>query len=114
MQHSISALLTGLLHVGIIANMSAKLITRFKNINPDGSIFELVIWKLPAPVPPAQHDYKYRAVYIVDGIRVVGFDNERGKGDHCHFDGTEYPYTFISVEQLVEDFIEAVSQRRTL
>lgn len=93
--------------------MSAKLITRFKNINPDGSIFELVIWKLPAPVPPAQHDYKYRAVYIVDGIRVVGFDNERGKGDHCHFDGTEYPYTFISVEQLVEDFIEAVSQRRT-
>lgn len=93
--------------------MSTKLITRFKNINPDGSILELVIWKLPAPVPPAQHDYKYRAVYIVDGIRVVGFDNERGKGDHCHFDGTEYPYTFISVEQLVEDFIEAVSQRRT-
>ncbi|MFM7482888.1 MAG: DUF6516 family protein [Burkholderiaceae bacterium] len=93
--------------------MSTKLITRFKNINPDGSILELVIWKLPTPVPPAQHDYKYRAVYIVDGIRVVGFDNERGKGDHCHFDGTEYPYTFISVEQLVEDFIEAVSQRRT-
>jgi len=106
-------LLTGLLRVGIIANMSAELITRFKNINPDGSILELVIWKLPAPVPPAQHGYKYRAVYIVEGIRVVGFDNERGKGDHCHLDGTEYPYTFTSVEQLVEDFIAQVSQRRT-
>jgi len=92
--------------------MSAELITRFKNINPDGSIVELVIWKLPAPVPPAQHGYKYRAVYIVEGIRVVGFDNERGKGDHCHLDGAEYPYTFTSVEQLVEDFIAAVSQRR--
>ena len=21
--------------------------------------------------------------------RIVGFDNERGKGDHCHLDGQE-------------------------
>jgi hypothetical protein len=100
--------------VGIIANMPAELITRFKNITPDGAILELVVWKVPAPVPPTEHGYKYRAVYAVNGVRVVGFDNERGKGDHCHLDGTEVPYTFVSVEQLVEDFIAAVAARRAL
>jgi len=43
---------------------------------------------------------------------VVGFDNERGKGDHVHLDGTEVPYAFTSVEQLIEDFIAAVAARR--
>lgn len=57
--------------------------------------------------------YKYRAVHALDGVRVVGFDNERGKGDHCHLDGQELPYTFVSVDQLVEDFIAAVAARRT-
>lgn len=51
-------------------------------------------------------------MYVVNGLRIVGFDNERGKGDHCHLDGTEMPYAFTSVEQLIEDFIAAVEQRR--
>ena len=67
--------------------MAAQLITSIKNINPDGSILEVVIWKVPKPVPPTEHGYKYRAVYVVDGVRIVGFDNERGKGNHCHMDG---------------------------
>lgn len=92
--------------------MPAQLITRFKDIMPDGAILEVVVWKVPAPVPPAAHGYKYRAVYVVDGVRVVGFDNERGKGDHCHFDGMEVPYAFTGVEQLIEDFIAAVATRR--
>jgi len=100
------------MHVGIIANMTARRITAFKNINPDGSILEVVIWKVPKPVPPSEHGYKYRAVYVVDGVRIVGFDNERGKGDHCHMDGKELPYTFTSVDQLLEDFIAAVEKRR--
>ena len=92
--------------------MAAQLITSIKNVNPDGSILEIVIWKVPKPVPPTEHGYKYRAVYVVNGVRIVGFDNERGKGDHCHIDGNEVPYTFSSVAQLVEDFIEAVATRR--
>ena len=99
--------------VGKIANMSAELMTRFKNVTADGALLELVIWKVPQPVPPTSHGYKYRAVYVVDGVRIVGFDNERGKGDHCHLDGAELPYTFTSVEQLIEDFIAAVDSRRT-
>lgn len=98
--------------VGIIANMQARLITKFKNITPEGGVIELVVWKVPAPVPPTEHGYKYRAVYALNGVRVVGFDNERGKGDHCHLDGQEFPYTFVGAEQLVEDFIAAVAARR--
>jgi hypothetical protein len=104
--------LTTVLSVGIIANMAAQLITSIKNINPDGSILEVVIWKVPKPVPPTEHGYKYRAVYVVDGVRIVGFDNERGKGDHCHMDGKELPYSFTGVDQLLEDFIAAVVTRR--
>ena len=92
--------------------MAAELITSIKNINPDGSILEVVIWKVPKPVPPTEHGYKYRAVYVVDGVRIVGFDNERGKGDHCHMDGKELPYAFTGVDQLLEDFIAAVETRR--
>jgi len=100
-------------NVVIIANMSAQLITRFKNITAEGAILEVVAWKVPAPVPPTEHGYKYSAVYVVNGVRVVGFDNERGKGDHCHLDDVEEPYTFTCVEQLIEDFIAAVAARRT-
>ncbi len=81
--------------------MKAELITRFKDITPDGAIIELVIWKVPQPVPTTEHGYKYSAVYVVQGVRIVGFDNERGKGDHCHLDGEEIPYVFNSVEQLI-------------
>ena len=94
--------------------MPAELITRFKDITADGALLEVVIWKVPKAVPPSDHRYKYRAVYVVDGVRIVGFDNERGKGDHCHLDGEQVPYVFKNAEQLIEDFIAAVAARRTL
>jgi hypothetical protein len=99
-------------YVVTIANVPAQLITRLKDVTADGSILEVVIWKVPKPVPPTDHGYKYRAVYMVDGVRIVGFDNERGKGDHCHLDGVEVPYAFTGVDQLIEDFIAAVAARR--
>ena len=92
--------------------MKATLITRFKDVTPEGGVIELVVWRVPQPVPPTQHGFKYRAAYAVDGVRLVGFDNERGKGDHCHLDGHEHDYVFVSVEQLVEDFIAAVDAAR--
>ena len=51
------------------------------------------------PVPPSDHGFKYRLVYVVDGERVVGYDNEAGKGDHKHLgaDETEVPFTFVSM-----------------
>jgi hypothetical protein len=34
----------------------------------------------------------------------VGYDNERGKGDHRHDQGAEVAYAFTGVEQLMADF----------
>ena len=93
--------------------MKAQLITRFKDVTPEGGVIELVVWRVSEPVPPSGHRFRYRAAYAIDGVRVVGFDNERGKGDHCHIQGSERPYIFNSVEQLVEDFIAAVDAQRS-
>ena len=38
------------------------------------------------------------------GQRIVGYDNEAGKGDHRHYRDREEPYTLTSLEQLVADF----------
>ncbi len=48
--------------VRITANLKAALITRFKDITDDGGVIELVVWRVPQPVPPTSHGYKYRAV----------------------------------------------------
>lgn len=100
------------LFVGIVANMPAELITRFKDVTPEGALIEFVVWRLPEAVPPCRHPFKYRLVFIVDGQRVIGFDNERGKGDHRHGNGVEQPYTFVDVDRLIEDFIGEVERWR--
>lgn len=41
---------------------------------------------------------------MIDGKRVVGYDNERGKGDHRHIRGNETPYQFEDVATLIRDF----------
>ncbi len=92
--------------------MKARLITRFKDVTPEGGVIEWVVWRVPAPVPPSEHGLEYRAAYAIGGVRVVGFDNERGKGDHFHVRGIERRYSFTSVEHLIEDFIAAVERVR--
>jgi len=93
--------------------MKARLITRFKDVTPEGGVIELVVWRVTEPVLPSGHGFKYRTAYAIDGVRVVGFDNERGAGDHCHVRGAERRYAFVSVEQLIEDFIAAVDAARS-
>ena len=90
--------------------MKAELITRFRDIAEDGTGLEMVVWRVPDPVPPSEHRFKYRLVYVVAGRRVVGFDNERGKGDHKHFGDREEPYTFVDVDRLIDDFIQEVER----
>jgi hypothetical protein len=40
----------------------------------------------------------------------VGYDNERGKGDHRHIGGRAAPYRFVDVPSLIKDFIKDVEQ----
>jgi len=90
--------------------MKAELIVRERYTHKASGFVEIVIWRVPQPVPPCTHYFKYRLVYIVDDQRVVGFDNERGKGDHYHFGGDEYAYFFRDIATLIADFDATVDR----
>ena len=79
---------------------------------PDGAIVEMTIWLVPEPVAGSKHSFKYSLFYGYPGQRIVGYDNERGKGDHRHLDGREEPYDFSTVEVLVSDFLCDVRRMR--
>jgi hypothetical protein len=90
--------------------MKARRIFYDKAMLPDGSILEMVIWQLPAPTDDRPHSLKYRLFYGRDGKRIVGYDNERGKGDHKHLLDVEKRYKFTSVEKLVADFLADIER----
>ncbi|MBI2236166.1 MAG: hypothetical protein HYU60_04305 [Magnetospirillum sp.] len=79
---------------------------------PDGAIAELTIWQVPKPVQGSAHGLKYSLFYGYPGQRLVGYDNERGKGDHRHTEGREEPYVFTTVEALMADFVADVRKFR--
>lgn len=90
----------------------AQLLFHSKRVFDDGSVLELKIWLLPEPVQGSAHPLKYSLYYGEGGRRLVGYDNERGKGDHRHRGDVEEAYAFRSVEQLVADFEADVSALR--
>lgn len=80
----------------------------------DGTIQEMVIWKLPAVTPERPHGLKYRLHYGgSDGTCLVRYDNEKGKGDHKHIRDSEEPYAFTSPQKLIEDFLSDVARVKT-
>lgn len=84
--------------------MKALQLASTRIIYSDHAFAELVLWRLPKPIDGCMHDYKYRLVYVVNGVCVLRYDNEVGKGDHRHFGGTESAYRFKTAEKLVADF----------
>jgi hypothetical protein len=84
--------------------MKAELLFRQRIDYEDGAIVEMVLWRVPSAVPPSTHGLKYSLFYGRPGVREVGYDNERGKGDHRHVRGVETNYVFTTVEQLIADF----------
>ncbi len=84
--------------------MSAHLIARAKEVRDDGSIVEIVVWRLDAPLPPCGHSFKCRLFYGIAGECRVRYGNERGKGDHRHIGVREEIYAYTSLEALLADF----------
>jgi hypothetical protein len=77
-----------------------------KRFYEGGYILSITIWGVPEPVSPSTHPFKYSLFLGRRGERLVGYDNERGKGDHKHIRGVESPYEFVSLRRLVVDFVE--------
>jgi hypothetical protein len=92
--------------------MKARRIFYDKAVLPDGAVVEMTIWQLPRATTERPHGLKYSLFYGRDGQRVVGYDNERGKGDHKHHREVETRYKFESVEKMVADFLADVERAR--
>jgi hypothetical protein len=90
--------------------MRADLVINYRDEDDKGAIVSLVVWRVPRPVSPSEHFFKYRLVYVVGEQRVIGFDNEHGKGDHKHIAGQEMAYMFRGVDQLLDDFFAEVKK----
>jgi len=92
--------------------MSAELVLRQRDYFEDGSFVEMKVWLVSEPVPPSRHRFKYSLVYIVEGRRLLGYDNERGKGDHRHAGNLEEPVRFDSMAELIGRFLGEVRLMR--
>lgn len=92
----------------------AKILYRDRKVLSSGALVEMVIWKLDRPDPNRIHGFKYRLFYGREGQRIVGYDNEKGKGDHRHLPGKEEPYVFSTVEQLLADFLTDVKKEEEI
>jgi hypothetical protein len=92
--------------------MKATLILRDRISLDDGSFVELVVWKLPRTLQGSAHDFKYRLALLSNGVCVMRYDNEAGKGDHRHLGEVELNYEFKGLEQLRRDFMEDVRRWR--
>ena len=84
--------------------MKAVLLHRRRVVLAVDAFVEVVVWRVPAPVPPSRHTFKYRLAYLVGGKCVLRYDNEQGKGDHRHSAVAETPYAFSTPDRLMADF----------
>ena len=87
-----------------LLGVKAVQVVRDRIAYSDEIFAEVVVWRLAAPSQGSKHFYKYRLAYVVSGECVLRYDNESGKGDHRHFRGEEFKYSFRSIEQLLVDF----------
>jgi hypothetical protein len=69
-----------------------------------GVFIETVLWLVPAPLKGSAHRYKYRLALVANGVCVLRYDNEAGKGDHRHVGDKQFPYRFLNVDTLLDDF----------
>jgi hypothetical protein len=84
--------------------MPATLLMQRRVVLGADAFAEITIWRVPQPLAPSAHAFKYRLAYVVGGECVLRYDNERGKGDHRHVGTAATTYTFSTPDQLMADF----------
>jgi hypothetical protein len=82
--------------------MKTELVFHQKVTGEKGDTVEIKIWKLSASTPDKPHGFRYSLAYILNGRRVIGYDNAEKKGDHRHYQNQEEPYQFETIEKLFE------------
>jgi hypothetical protein len=92
---------------------SAEMIFEEKGFYSNGAIFQIRVWKLPKRTPERPHGLKYSLFYGRPGERIIGYDNETGKGDHRQYRNHQEVYIFRTFEQLLADFWRDVEKERS-
>lgn len=90
--------------------MKATELLRGRIVFAENKFAEIVVWQLARPLRGSRHCFKYRLAYVVNETCVLRYDNEAGKGDHRHEGNNEQPYTFISSDKLLEDFLQDIAR----
>lgn len=90
-----------IINYGNAHHMNARRVFHDRMEYSDGAILEMTIWAVPVPVKGSARSLKYSLFYGRPGRRIVGYDNERGKGDHRPLGDTEEPYAFTTPEALL-------------
>ena len=72
-----------------MAGMATELLLDERRVLAESAFAELVVWKVPSPLLGSTHRFKYRLALVVEGVCVLRYDNEVGKGDHKHFGGKQ-------------------------
>ncbi|NBB51130.1 hypothetical protein GVN24_22885 [Rhizobium sp. CRIBSB] len=86
----------------------ATLLRKMRSVVRDGVFVEILIWHVPVAVRGSLHEFKYSLALVSEGVCVLRYDNEAGKGDHRHIGAIEAPYAFIGIDQLTADFLADV------
>ena len=84
--------------------MKAELLMNERHVLDAGMFVEIVVWRLPRPLPGSIHRFKYRLALVVNEVCVLRYDNEAGKGDHKHVGNAEEAYDFTVPATLLADF----------
>ena len=90
--------------------MKAVPLIHTRVILSEAAFAELVLWRLPKPLAGSRHSFKYRLAYVVNGVCVLRYDNEVGKGDHRHQGDAEEAYEFTTPEELIADFQRGIAR----
>ncbi|EZA17940.1 hypothetical protein BW76_01100 [Escherichia coli O28ac:NM str. 02-3404] len=92
--------------------MPSRLYKQFIRHLGESEYIRIRIWEVEPAVLGSQHNYKYSMAYVVDGMCVMRYDNERGKGDHKHIGSQKVSTSFVTIEQLLADFLADVESIR--
>ena len=84
--------------------MDAVLLLRERLVLSETEFVEMVVWRVPTPVLGSRHEFKYRLALVADGICLLRYDTEAGKGDHKHMGNREVDYRFSGLGALQTDF----------
>ncbi len=90
--------------------MKAALLIDERHVLGVRAFAELVVWRVPRPKRGSIHPFKYRLALVVDGVCVLRYDNEAGKGDHRHVLDKEQAYCFVDPDTLLADFWRDVEE----